>query len=697
MHFKKLPYHLFVVFSVFFSAQAFAQPPNDDPCKATFLGPLPQPVSCPVGKGPVYQGACDNTGAKPEYPHPSMMGCSGNGKTTAPNADVWFEFISTGRMLNVTIRPGQSGDNIDYPQVSLYEIHGGTNNDCLSPNPLACAVQNSGTGTVTLTHPIRMGAKYLIQVAGKDTSDTGAFQIDISNDLRCYDCQVESDLLAYPSPVLGRYQPGQYVTFIYFIKGYKNSNGTSPHALIPRFGPGWDTASFIEYPLWILHPLGPSWKGTWMWYKNKPTPSGVFSGYFYDMNDTIPSNNIGDKGTANDTWYFFWQIKTKPNCSGPQDLSVQVDAYSDGETGVLYPLLTCQNDPSFTFKPILDCCPSLTIDGPSVAKCPGGGNCNDTLKAYSSSFNFSDFKWYDDRGTFFKKDSSVWTSQCTTICPGKRYTVISYNKNKGCLTTGSKVAPGLIFSELRQIRGGCGNACADSVTARVTNWLGGDITSSSTFLWSNSATTSSVQLCPGKNWVCISNNGCTITDTIDTKNYPPDDAYFSYPEYSFCKRDKRKLIPNYVSLQGGSFTVAPSTGLTVDAQTGEIDLNGSVEGSYTIVYTTNDNCSASDSVQISITAETGCDLSIYKGFTPNGDGFNDGWIIDGVEFYPGSVVKIFNRWGGVVWESTEYDNLQVKWEGKNLSGGELPDGTYFYYISLAGIDRVYKGWVELTR
>ncbi|MFN2423989.1 MAG: PKD domain-containing protein, partial [Cryomorphaceae bacterium] len=44
------------------------------------------------------------------------------------------------------------------------------------------------------------------------------------------------------------------------------------------------------------------------------------------------------------------------------------------------------------------------------------------------------------------------------------------------------------------------------------------------------------------------------------------------------------------------------------------------------------------------------DFRIPEGFSPNGDGVNDLFIIQGLEEFPGTTVQIFNRWGAVVFE-----------------------------------------------
>lgn len=89
-------------------------------------------------------------------------------------------------------------------------------------------------------------------------------------------------------------------------------------------------------------------------------------------------------------------------------------------------------------------------------------------------------------------------------------------------------------------------------------------------------------------------------------------------------------------------------------------------------------------------------LHFYTGITPNGDGNNDLWVIDGIEYIKDNQVTIFNRWGNIVWTAKDYDNITENkvWKGTNGRGEELPDATYFYIVEAN--DKIYKGWVELT-
>ena len=77
------------------------------------------------------------------------------------------------------------------------------------------------------------------------------------------------------------------------------------------------------------------------------------------------------------------------------------------------------------------------------------------------------------------------------------------------------------------------------------------------------------------------------------------------------------------------------------------------------------------------------DLVVSKTITANGDGINDMFEITGLEGCDYSYnVKIFNRWGNIVYESSDYENDWGAFAPKNSLGnsGMLPSGTYYYII-----------------
>jgi gliding motility-associated-like protein len=69
---------------------------------------------------------------------------------------------------------------------------------------------------------------------------------------------------------------------------------------------------------------------------------------------------------------------------------------------------------------------------------------------------------------------------------------------------------------------------------------------------------------------------------------------------------------------------------------------------------------------------------IPNGFSPNGDGYNDLWIIDNIQLFPDCEVEVFNRWGEPLFYSKGYNS---PWNG-TYGGKPVPVGTYYYLIRL---------------
>ncbi|TKG96295.1 T9SS type B sorting domain-containing protein [Puteibacter caeruleilacunae] len=124
-------------------------------------------------------------------------------------------------------------------------------------------------------------------------------------------------------------------------------------------------------------------------------------------------------------------------------------------------------------------------------------------------------------------------------------------------------------------------------------------------------------------------------------------------------------------------------------------------GTYILTVTDNDGCRNTDEMKVALRVPG--DIDIVNGFTPNGDGTNDVFIIDGIDDYPVNTVMIFNRWGTKVYQGANYDNKEVVWDGTvntgamTIGSGQLPTGTYFYIVTLNGEKVGFSGWVYLDR
>ena len=89
-------------------------------------------------------------------------------------------------------------------------------------------------------------------------------------------------------------------------------------------------------------------------------------------------------------------------------------------------------------------------------------------------------------------------------------------------------------------------------------------------------------------------------------------------------------------------------------------------------------------------------IIIPNGFSPNGDSKNDQWLIKGLDKFPNARVRIFNRWGNLVYQYNSGYN--EPWQGVNESGNQLPAATYYYVIEAGDQrDQTFNGSVTILR
>lgn len=94
-------------------------------------------------------------------------------------------------------------------------------------------------------------------------------------------------------------------------------------------------------------------------------------------------------------------------------------------------------------------------------------------------------------------------------------------------------------------------------------------------------------------------------------------------------------------------------------------------------------------------------VAVSEGFSPNGDTSNDRWYIRSIENFPGNTVRVFDRWGLLVYIAKGYDNEGVMWDGRANTGirtGNLAEkGTYYYTVDLGNGNKALSGFVVLVR
>ncbi|MFN5621855.1 MAG: gliding motility-associated C-terminal domain-containing protein [Flavobacteriales bacterium] len=124
----------------------------------------------------------------------------------------------------------------------------------------------------------------------------------------------------------------------------------------------------------------------------------------------------------------------------------------------------------------------------------------------------------------------------------------------------------------------------------------------------------------------------------------------------------------------------------LQAQQANIGVNPGVY----VINVEQEHCEETGTIVIRFEPEE-CELIIPNIMTPDGDGRNDTFDVTSIRRYPGSSIQIFNRWGVMVYEDTDYNG---KWSADGLA-----DGVYYYIVGLKTNDGVdyYRGDLTILR
>ena len=213
------------------------------------------------------------------------------------------------------------------------------------------------------------------------------------------------------------------------------------------------------------------------------------------------------------------------------------------------------------------------------------------------------------------------------------------------------------------------------------------------YQWSNGGNTAhQTGLSAGTYSVMITDEfGCTVTVNITVDQ--PDSLMIDLTVSSY-------LLGYNVSTNGGTdgYISAAVSGGTVpysyfwSTTDTTHSINNLSAGEYLLNVTDNNGCIATVIVKLTQPDV----LEMPQGFSPNADGDNDYFVVHGIKSYPDNSIKVFNRWGNIVYQKNGYAD---EWYGENNAGDPLPDATYFVILDVVvgGKDKVLQGYVDLRR
>lgn len=293
----------------------------------------------------------------------------------------------------------------------------------------------------------------------------------------------------------------------------------------------------------------------------------------------------------------------------------------------------------------------------------------------------------------------------TTICEGNSVELISNLQNAQLLWSTGDTSNFLIVDQLGQYWLEATNSCGTSIdtvfvdveSPPIVN-LGQDVSlctgdsllleldsipSGYSVIWSNGSSDNDLIVDQaGLYHVIVYSNYCSNSDSIYIDEIPSPIVQLG-EDVTICN--------------GSQYLISASGNIGAYLwNTGSYEESIIVNASDVYTVTLSNECgSASDSIIVS-TEECWCTLYIPNTFSPDGDEFNQQFLIKHDCIFNNYHIQIFNRWGESIWESYDPDSA---WDATYL-GKSVPSGTYTYsvvYSSVDGETKVISGHVNVLR
>ncbi|WP_371258471.1 gliding motility-associated C-terminal domain-containing protein [Flavobacterium sp. Root420] len=225
---------------------------------------------------------------------------------------------------------------------------------------------------------------------------------------------------------------------------------------------------------------------------------------------------------------------------------------------------------------------------------------------------------------------------------------------------------------------------------------------------------------PGITVDALGNVNVASTTPPGTYSYDYQICLKKFPEICVTKNIAIAVLPTVSNLTGEACADdstlinllsilpenTPTNGTWIDTNNSNalqgsfLNAFGLALGNYVFEYKiTDQNCPRSIFLSMEINDDCkvlACtNVLIHNAFSPNGDGINDVFKIDGIDeitCYPENTVEIYNRWGVLVFETSNYNNTTNAFDGTSRGrttikkSDGLPTGTYFYIINYKSLD-----------
>ena len=200
--------------------------------------------------------------------------------------------------------------------------------------------------------------------------------------------------------------------------------------------------------------------------------------------------------------------------------------------------------------------------------------------------------------------------------------------------------------------------CDGQTVDLVANYTGG------TVKWSTGSTSDKITVSSTGTYkaTVTSLAGCQADTSIDVTFLP--DPVLNVKDTSICTY-KHQAITLTAPAGFAQYSWNGETG----SQTYQVSQPQKVN----LIITDVNGCQATREINVT---EQCPEIYIPNAFTPNHDGINDTWNVEGLENDPSVLVRVVNRYGAIVYERKGYG---TPWNGE-YAGQKIPAGVYYYII-----------------
>lgn len=333
---------------------------------------------------------------------------------------------------------------------------------------------------------------------------------------------------------------------------------------------------------------------------------------------------------------------------------------------------------------------------PQVVCMPGGmaSFINTTVSSGNSTSTIS-YTWSFGDGS---NNSSDTNAVHYYAAKGNYAVQLKATTDKGCSDSITKTLPITAFADRPQaaMKITAPAFCQDSVvTFTDLSTPAGDINK-----WSwNFGDGSTPSLSQNTSWLYAATGSHTVQLVVTSTEGCKDTTQQTITIYT---SPSVEAGPDKVIVRGGSAQLNGSTNITpvnilwtpnvYISDPGSLITSVSPQNDqlYYLTITGQGGCTGYDSVQVRVLDK----IVVPNVFSPNHDGINDTWMINGLNSYPSVQVAIYDRDGRAVFTSRGYNQ---PWDG-TINGRPVPVATYYYVITIGGENGgTLSGYVAVLR